>query len=308
MRLPVYRSGAGGPTGRRLRAACAAVLLAGVTGLPDAALAEGLLFRLHGTAGQGWLLGSLHFGSDDLYPLSEPVERAFTASDRLMVEVNLLALDSRQVAKQLAALGNYPPHDALRRHVPEALWQRLVTTARDVELQASVFERQRPWLAALTLTTRFLERSGLKAERGIDRHFLTRAARAGLPVLELESFEQQLLVLGGLDDAEQRLMLADTLAQVAEGRGMLMQLLQAWREGNRERLRRILLGGMGSGEQGRRLMRRLLDQRNVAMARRVALELDEPGTVFVVVGTAHLLGDGGLHRELERLGILVEPR
>ena len=285
-----------------------AVLVLALGLLPPAVSAEGLLFRITGATGQGWLFGSLHFGSDDLYPLTEPVERAFAASERLMVEVDLLALDAEEIAELVRVQGHFPEDTHLRAELGEPLWQRLVAAAESVELAPGAFEQQRPWLAALTLATRFLENSGLRADRGVDRHFLGRAVRAGLPVLELETFASQLRVLSGLDAGEQRLMLVDTLAQVEQGSQLPVRLLEAWRRGNREALRRILIEARGSGPEGRALVRRLLDDRNVAMARRVAVALADPGELFVVVGAAHLLGERGLHRELERLGVLVEPR
>jgi len=307
MRSPVYRPRPRGPIPfvRRIPALLAGCL--SLLALSAPALGEGLFYRLQGAGGAGWLLGSLHFGSDDLYPLSEPLQRAFARSDRLLVEVDLLALDSAEVARVVSGAGHYAERDALRRHVPEMLWQDLVGAARGLDMPVRSIEQQHPWLAALTLTTRFLERSGLRADRGVDRHFLLRARRAGMRVVELESFEQQIALLSGLPEAEQVLMLQDTLARIEAGTTLAMELLDAWRTGDRERLRGLLLGGVGSGERGRALMRRLLDVRNVAMARRVAVELGDgaAGDAFVVVGAAHLLGDAGLHRELERLGVRV---
>ena len=91
----------------------------------------------------------------------------------------------------------------------------------------------------------------------------------------------------------------DLLAQIAEGSSLPVELLQAWRKGDREGLRRILLGGLGSGEQGRALVRRLLSRRNEAMARRVAVELG----VEDVGERVEDLGDlSVLHAVLEILG------
>jgi uncharacterized protein YbaP (TraB family) len=270
--------------------------------------AEGLLYHARGSGGEAWVLGSLHFGSGDLYPLSESIQRAFAASDRLMVEVDLLSLDPEAVSASLALHGVLSEDDALRRHIPEELWQRLVRAARRLELPVRVIEQQRPWLAALTVTNRFLERNGLDARMGVDRHFMQRARRAGVPVLELETFESQMALLAGIPAQQQTLMLEDTLAQVDGGASMPMELLRAWREGDHVLLEELLFGGLGSTERGRDLMRRLLDGRNGHMAREVALEVSRGGTVFVVVGAAHLLGESGLPAALARRGLALQLR
>ena len=273
-----------------------------------AARAEGLLYHVHGRGGEAWVLGSLHFGSGDLYPLSEPVQRAFAASDRLMVEVNLLNVDPGTVMRAVETYGHLPRGDELRRHISEQLWQRVVRAARELELPVRSVERQRPWLVGLNLTRRFLERHGLQASMGVDRHFMVRARRAGLPVLEMESFESQMALLAGIPDHEQALMLEDTLAQIDAGESLPMDLLQAWREGDHVLLEELLLGGLGSGPRGRALRRRLLDARNVAMARVMAEDLARGGTLFVVVGAGHLLGEAGLPGVLARQGLKVELR
>lgn len=296
------RHGARRGTLRRWLAAAAALTAIALAG---PASAEGVLLRVEGDVGQAWLLGSLHFGSSDLYPLSEPVERAFAASDRLMVEVNLLALRPEAVVRTIESLGSYPEGDGLRQRLPEALWQRLFRAARDLDLPVKHFERQRPWRAAVTLTATLLERHGLTPALGVDQHFLRRASRAGLPILELESFAAQMELLAGIPEDEQVLMLEETLAQMEAKDSLPMDVLQAWRRGDEAALERLLVDGIGSGERGQALTRRLLASRNDPMAARLDAELARGGTVFVVVGTAHLLGRDSMADALRRRGLRV---
>jgi hypothetical protein len=73
--------------------------------------------------------------------------------------------------------------------------------------------------------------------------------------------------------------------------------------------------------QGRRLPFRSLDlmrakadlyqvmqpQRNLWWARKIDELLKTPGTYFVAVGQLHVMGPDGIPRQLERLGITIEP-
>lgn len=270
--------------------------------------AQGLLEHVRGDDGEAWLLGSLHFGSDDLYPLGDRIERAFAASDRLMVEVNLLDLDAAQVRSLLERYGAYPRGETLRGHLSEPLWRRLVAAGAALGLAPGSFDQHRPWLAALNVTAAFLEKHGLTPAQGVDQHFLRRARRAGLPILEIESFAEQITLLHATPREDQLLMLEDTLEQVEAGGRLADELLTAWRTGDRAALHRVLLGALSDSAQGRRLTRRLLDARNPPMARRVAAEIARGGSVFVVIGAAHMLGPHSVPVYLEQLGLAVSRR
>lgn len=280
----------------------------GLVCIASPAAGQGVLDHVRSEKGVAWLLGALHFGTSDLYPLAERTERAFAASDRLMVEVNLLGLDRERVSEVLQRLGHYPGDEALRQHIPEHLWQRLVRTAQALDLRVRDLDRQRPWLVELTITSAFLERNDLYASQGVDRHFLRRARRLGLPTLELEGFETQLGLFEDIPLPQQVWLLDDTLTQVEAGRSVPLTLLEAWRTGDRKTLAALLVDRLAAKPAGRALLRRLLDERNERMATRIAAELERGGTVFVVVGAAHLLGEGSVSEHLRARGYAVSAR
>jgi uncharacterized protein YbaP (TraB family) len=72
------------------------------------ALAEGLFYQIVGDKGSAWLLGSLHFGKSEMYLLPQRIERAFAASDWLLVEVNILDLRREEVGATIEKLGLLP--------------------------------------------------------------------------------------------------------------------------------------------------------------------------------------------------------
>ena len=172
-----------------------------------------MLWRVSGEAGEGWLLGSLHFGTPDLYPLAEPFQRAWRASGELLVELDIRALPPEQMQRVVTREGVYPNDTTLQQHLPPLTWQRVKEAAGRYGMPLVLLQQQRPWLAALTLTMLELQRSGWREDLGLDRHFLDRAGQQR-PVLELESFEQQIALFSGLTEAEQVAMLDSTLAEL----------------------------------------------------------------------------------------------
>ncbi|MEP6898336.1 MAG: TraB/GumN family protein, partial [Rhodanobacter sp.] len=55
-----------------------------------------------------------------------------------------------------------------------------------------------------------------------------------------------------------------------------------------------------------KLYQRLLVQRNQAWAAKIATMLQQPGTIFIAVGAAHLAGPDSVQAQLESHGVTVE--
>ena len=53
--------------------------------------------------------------------------------------------------------------------------------------------------------------------------------------------------------------------------------------------------------------RKLVDERNVTMAKKVDAYLKTQDTYFIVVGSAHLVGENGILNLLKKAGYTIEP-
>src|SRR6185312_10326344 len=64
-----------------------------------------------------YLLGSIHIGSKDMYPLPKVVESAYARSKVLVVEVDLKKVDMTSMFAEVQEKGMYAPPDNLWKHV-----------------------------------------------------------------------------------------------------------------------------------------------------------------------------------------------
>ena len=64
-----------------------------------------------------YLLGSVHVGSKDMYPLPTEVQDAFESSTALVVEVDINHLDKQKIQALFQGEGLYPGDDLLWNHV-----------------------------------------------------------------------------------------------------------------------------------------------------------------------------------------------
>lgn len=64
--------------------------------LPLHAMADPAFYRINKGNEQHWLLGSIHAGKPSLYPLPDPVERAWQQSRALVMEVDMTHISQAQ--------------------------------------------------------------------------------------------------------------------------------------------------------------------------------------------------------------------
>lgn len=183
---------------------------------------------------------------------------------------------------------------------------RLERAARLAQVPGGVaaLDVMRPWLAALTLTVAPLRQAGLDPAAGVDRTLRALFEQRGKPVRALESAEEQIRFLADMPQSMQLALLRSTLRDTDRATVDLKAIIEAWKTGDDEALARLQNDLMRREEPA--LYRRLLVERNDAWARRIAAMLQEPGTVFIAVGAAHLAGPDSVQAQLARAGIVAE--
>src|SRR3569623_1217482 len=261
---------AGPDAGASARAECGQAVHAAAVVSRDAHAPRYLFWEARAPGATLYLFGSIHIGRADMYPLSPAVERAFAASDALVVEANVAAVDPGQIARWMAALAMYQNGSTLDQKLAPATWQRLSKTATDLGLSTQLLSRQRPWLVSLTLSALTMQRYGYGDGLGIDNHFLRTAGSKA--IIELEAIWQQLEFFHDFSDQEQEAMLIGTLDDIARVPELFQNMMDAWRAGADAELDSLLKRG---------------------------------GTYFVVGGAAHLVGDQGIVSQLRERGYRI---
>ncbi len=257
------------------------------------------LFLWHASRGDAevWLLGSVHVGTEDFYPLDPRIETAFAGADTLACEIDLT--DPAKAAKaSLLAMqkGSYPAGETLRDHISAATWQALEAHVAARSLPLSMFERFKPSMAAVMLAMMELQSVGLDPDQGIDRHLLARAHADSVPVVDLETVEQQIDALFGHDAGVEELILTESLAQSGdEMRRILSEMVAAWRAGDTAAIEALISEQWLDDPRLVGFHEAILGTRNRQMAQTIDRRAGAgAATWFVVVGAAHLVGDDGV--------------
>ncbi|MGL5814052.1 MAG: TraB/GumN family protein [Aeromonas sp.] len=270
--------------------------------LPLQALADPAFYRIEKGSEQHWLLGSIHAGKPSLYPLPDPVERAWQQSRALVMEVDMTHVSQAQW-QEMGAITRLVDGKTLKDHLPIDLYRRTLIAAGQNGLNEAILTPLRPWFAAITLTQAALERTGFSGQYGVDQHFAKRASEGGKPIVGLETLLEQLGYLASVGD-NQTLMLESTLDELPELEKGFGEVMSAWQNGDQATLINLLKEEMAPPKLQAWLEQTLLAERNHNW---VAKWSTLPNESFIVVGALHLYGEQGLLALLERQGWRITP-
>jgi hypothetical protein len=245
------------------------------------------------------IFGSIHAARPDMYPLPRAVEEAYHRADQLVVEADIT--DEAKAGKSLSLL-TYTPPDGLDKHVSPEVWKQLEATP----IKDEVLKAFKPAVLASFLAVAAMAMHGYDPQAGIDLHFLTSAHAEAKQVVELESVEFQAGILGGVSDEDGDAMLSETLKEVRSGELVrdVDQVASAWKAGDDESVGRLLREA-NKDAASKKMYAKLFDERNPAMADKIAALASGTGHAFVVIGAGHLAGDRNVLELLKAKGLQV---
>jgi len=298
--MPRFRRAAIAFLPERFRFAAAAfalLLLAGTSVAAAQRFDRGLLWSIAGGgAPVSYVFGTIHLADPRVTQLPPPVARALAGSRNLTVEAELDPSSVAAAADRMVFLDG--------RSLPDVagaeLYQKAATLTEKLGLPEPAVRMFRPWALALMLSVPPQDPSAV-----LDIA-LARAARAqGKPVHELEGLEEQVAIFDGMPEPDQVLLLRRAVDDYERMPRVTGRLIEAWLARDLAGMRRIAAEATDSGAEVTRLqetlMQRLLTERNVRMAGRMAERL-QAGGAFFAIGALHLEGDRGVLAELERRG------
>lgn len=249
------------------------------------------------------LVGSIHVGQPDFFPLADPYEEAFTAAPVLAVEVDMTDPAVLQESTMLMMKkGMLPGAETLQTRLEPELYKRLEAYAKENGVPLAMYQKFKPGIVAIVLSMEEYKRQGFDPELGIDKHFLDAAKAADKEVRALETVEDQLNIFLDIDDTLDDILINETLEQMGDVSSIIDEMVGYWKSGDADGLGTFMETQMGEGPEMEALYRKLLDDRNVGMTATINEWLGQDQDVFVVVGAGHFAGEMGIVSLLEAEG------
>jgi uncharacterized protein len=256
-------------------------------------------WKVTGPQGVVYLLGTLHVGSADFYPLAPILETSFKQADTLITEAELVEPQaSSHLLKVLLEKGVYPTGDSIDKHIsPEtrAHLTRYIATTSEL---ASSYTRLKPWFLSFAIALVEAKRMGFDASNGVDRHFVDEATAMHKPVATLETAESQLELMSSFPDELQDKFLLSTLVDAEHKTEIIDGMITAWKSGNAEAMDEATSAYSHEYPALQPVFDKMFGQRNDAMTQKIERFLQTPKTYFVAVGAGHLTGERGILSQL----------
>ncbi|MDW6093596.1 TraB/GumN family protein [Vibrio rhizosphaerae] len=240
------------------------------------------------------LLGSIHVGHPDMYPLPQLVMDFLRDSDGLIVEA-----DIRQ-ANQL----QYPPARWTSQQVLSASeLEKLDSIAEQLNLNAQRLKTLPPWQTAIGLQMQAMNRLGFRADLGVDQYMIQQAASASIPIIGFESLQSQIDLLAGMKQNGKEL-LTETLKDWGKNPHETECLVTSWHQGDPEQLKQLI----DNHDMSQEMSEQLEIQRNHRWLKQLMsppIFSEHPSKYLIVVGALHLIGQENLIQLLTQQGFTV---
>jgi uncharacterized protein len=276
----------------------------GHAGEPD--VQKHFFWKVTGGEGVAFLLGTVHVGKKDVFPLPSVIEDGFRQSDTLVAEVDPAnAAEAQRRAQEILKGGLYADGDSIANHLGEATRTRLAEYAKTGRL-GSDYTRAKPWLLSLMIVQLQLQQMGFDASKGLDQHFAEEARKLHKPIEGLETADSQLRMFSSFSDELQDQLLLATLVDAAEATEILDRTFEAWRSGNIEAMADLISRDVREFPVLKPLKEKMFYERNDAMTRQIEAFLQTGKTYFVAVGAGHLVGERGIVSQLRRKNYRLE--
>lgn len=274
-----------------------------VTFLPDKSVdlskyQHGILWQINSPQGKtSYLFGTIHVEDPRILKLPDKVHKVFIRSKSITLEI--IPDDSAQQA----AMGSMLFTDGrnLKQAVGYTTYTRSIKAMQKHGMPEQFVSLMKPWAVSVMLSLP-------KSRTGIflDKRLYLLARQRGMRTYALETIEEQLAIFDDMPAAEQKKMLEHTLNQLSSLPGQLERLKRAYLGRDLLKLEAISNEQLPKNDPAsKRLMVKLLDERNQKMLERMQARLQE-GQAFIAVGALHLGGKQGLLPLLEKQGYTLK--
>jgi uncharacterized protein YbaP (TraB family) len=264
---------------------------------------EGLLWEISGNGLQkpSYLFGTMHSRDKRVFNMPDSVIIAFDKCPAFAAELNMDSL----VSEMLSMI--FEP-DTSVKDVNDLLSDKELKELdkkfrEEQDISINDLRRREPWVVDLMLDKEAAKKGDHKTF--LDAYLFKLAKSRGKKVIGIETFQEQASIFRDMPSDQQRSMLLSRIDDDSDDKkvkNLKKELEQYYLAGDLKKLDSLMRNSGMSPE----FFRRLITERNVRMAQRIAVHIRQQPT-FIAVGAGHLPGDSGVIMLLRKQGFSVRP-
>jgi hypothetical protein len=249
-----------------------------------------LFYEIKSPTATVYLLGSIHLGKKEWYPMPQPIEIAFDKSDYLVTEIDINKVDVNLFMQAMLIEDSTKLKDKIK---PEN-YKKLLDVFTKAGLNEDFLDKLRPWAAAI-MYEQFsnFSSSNIDANYGVDVYFTRKANKKNLPIKGIETDSAQMSYLEKFDNFADDMIEMNTKTD-KDDKNQDEKLIDAWENGNAQELNQIINQIYKDYPKMGPLMDEILKDRNTRMVDTINNYLQDNKIYFVIVGAGHLVGQNGI--------------
>ena len=251
-----------------------------------------------------YLFGTVHILRPEIEWRTADFDAAFGAADKLVVEADVSSPEGQQaLAALIPKYAVFQDGNTLTGVLDDEDEEIIETALASLNIPIAAMDTVKPWFVGLQMSVMQMVQAGYDPESGLETILTAEANKAGKRLGFLETAEDQFSVIAGgeLEDQIDGLVFASETLEL--GPQLLDGLVSEWADGDLAGLSAIIANPVAFG--GEDAYNSLLVERNRNWIPQIKAMLDEPGTVFIAVGAAHLAGDDSVIKMLRDEGLEV---
>lgn len=265
---------------------------------------KGFFWKVEKDGSELYLLGSIHHGNQEMYPMRPELNAAYANSDHLVVEVNMAAPMSEQRAKDI---GNkymlYNDNTTLADHIDAKTYAQVKSIFEEKGASTAALDTSKAWVTYMQLINLNSAQDGYGGGLGVDRYFLQKVIASGKSILELESVELQYEMLNNFSDELMASLIKGIIEAFNQPDSSIASMANVWLTGDEAALVKTVEDMKAIPEY----YQTTIKDRNNGMIEKIEGYLKDKSkeTYFVVVGAAHMVGEDGIVNRLKEKGYTV---
>ncbi len=278
---------------------------------------QGIFYRVSGGKNTMYLLGSIHVGSKEMYPMPAAIRTALDNADVMVFECDTTSAEARMTTAQM--MKSDVPLSAV---ISKSCYERLEQAAEKLGYSMDSFEYLKPWAVTSTLTVaaaaQEMDAGNSRTAAALGVENMVRKQADKHEIAYLETAAEQLGLMEAFSPELQDYLLSSACSAVLEpgqSSGMDEDVdlwPEWWREGNAQAFADSYLRSMLkeiSPELAQEYHQSLVVARNRQMVQKLQamLEGEEVRSYVVTVGLMHLvLPEDSIITMLSDMGYCVE--
>lgn len=269
---------------------------------------KGIFYKVLGGYNEMYILGSVHLGSEDMYPIDSAIETAYNTSSTLVVEANINEINQSEINQVLQEYAFFQDGTTLTDHLDDKLYNKVTEIISSDILEEEILVQLKPWYIAQIITQTKQQRTKYEFKYGVDQYFLNRAENK--EIIGLETIKEQIEPFSHMSMETSIKYLKNTIDEAENMEENLSNIIEYWYNGDYDtvaKLKKELKESIDTNSY-EQYITALLDERDYEIAQELdsMIRHDINEQYFVVVGYLHLSGQNSLITYLEDLGYTLE--